>query len=65
MNEKELQELERITAQIDYLFQEGVIFSAKETVRLKACAEQLRALAYDITFQEAFYKANPRKGAKV
>ncbi len=52
--EKEIEQLLKLLAQIDYLYQEGVICYPSDAKTMDICAEQLSKIAYDIRFQKAY-----------
>ena len=59
MNDHEMKTLEEITAQIDYLFQEGVRFNSAEAKTIEACAGYLRRISYEIQINLAHAAHNP------
>lgn len=58
MNDHEIKILQEVTAQIDYLFNEGVVFNPADVKSIELCAEQLRLIAYDATVQNIHRKMN-------
>lgn len=51
---KEVKQLLEVLVKIDYLFQEGVLFSDTDITRLDLVAQQLTRIVYDIRFQKAY-----------
>ena len=49
MSEQEKKELQNIISQIDYLYQEGVIFSESDIKLLDKCGHFLTNLAYNLS----------------
>lgn len=47
-NQKEIDQLMKITGDIDYLFQEGVRITPEETKIIKNCATHLLAIVKDL-----------------
>ena len=53
-----MKQLQELLAQIDFLYQEGVICYPSDAKTMKLCGDQLRGFAYDIEFQACWKKAN-------